>query len=163
MMFPYLLALLLAIGGSIPLCAQSTPLNHTPRDTTGTGIVAGYHGWGNHHLELGYASLPSPAGSLTDLGYTISGTVRLGGKYPVGTVVVGAIVSVWASAQIGPGVNLEYFRDFRMPGYALRLRPELAWRLPRIHFAYGYPLTIASHCINGLNTHNLSVRVFFPR
>lgn len=154
----YLLALLL-----FPLCSA---LLHAQSDTirprrhhasTSTGIIAGYHGFGYHFIELGVARATEPHDGLGGVGYGITGMMRLGGERRI----IGGSLSVWSNGLVGLGFNLDYFTDTR-DGSSLRLRPEFGVRTGYGRLVYGYSIPLTSGGFDGVNRHDFSLRLFLP-
>lgn len=110
-------------------------------------------------LGIGYGALTHPALDgvfLGSNGLSASCAVRIGDRPLIAPQIGG-----WFGMPfcVG-GLNLAYYTDFRQGAW--RLRPEVGIELASGRITYGYNIPLSNKEMPGVNTHQLSFRVFIP-
>lgn len=145
---------MLLSAGALRAQSDSLPRSYPH---TSNGLIAGYHGFGYHYVELGIAGSEMLGRKMRGAAYSFSASLRLGGE----KTIVGGSASAWTNWPLGIGINTDFFSDLKGSS-TLRLRPELGITIDRARLVYGYSIVIAGGGFNGVNRHDFSLRLFLP-
>jgi hypothetical protein len=136
----------------------------SPSKIPSTGMIVGYHGFGEHYAEIGWMGF-NPSifrhGIPGSQGYSVSTELHLGDHF-----IVGGTGSAWISfLYLELGLNGSFYTDFREA--AVALRPEIGASeifigntMTRV--VLGANIPIVNRNFDGIASPELAVRTVIP-